>query len=69
LKQSEDDKTWPTSIIAEVGWPSEGGENCGGATGACSGGEEGAVASVDGMNEFMEGWVCESLRNGTAYFW
>ena len=69
LKQSEDDKTWPTSIIAEVGWPSEGGENCGGATGACSGGEEGAVASVEGMNEFMEGWVCESLRNGTAYFW
>jgi exo-beta-1,3-glucanase (GH17 family) len=69
LKQSEDDKTWPTSIIAEVGWPSEGGENCGGATGACSSGEEGAVASVEGMNEFMEGWVCESLRNGTAYFW
>jgi hypothetical protein len=27
------------------------------------------VASVEGMNEFMEGWVCESLRNGTAYFW
>jgi exo-beta-1,3-glucanase (GH17 family) len=69
LKQSEDGVGWPGSIIAEVGWPSEGGENCGGATGACSGGEAGAVASVEGMNEFMEGWVCESLRNGTAYFW
>jgi exo-beta-1,3-glucanase (GH17 family) len=61
LKQSEDGVGWPGSIIAEVGWPSEGGTNCGG--------EEGAVASVDGMNEFMEGWVCESLRNGTTYFW
>jgi len=68
-EQSGGEDGWPGSIIAEVGWPSEGGENCGGATGACGGGEEGAVASVEGMNEFMEGWVCGSLRNGTTYFW
>lgn len=37
--------------------------------GVCASGEEGAVASVEGLNEFLDGWVCESLRNGTTYFW
>jgi len=69
LKSGSPDKGWPGSIIAEVGWPSEGGTNCGGATGSCGDGEEGAVASVEGLNEFMDGWVCEALRNGTTYFW
>lgn len=68
-KGGGDGKDWPGSIIAEVGWPSEGGTNCGGATGVCAAGEEGAVASVEGLNEFLDGWVCESLRNGTTYFW
>jgi len=63
------EKAWPGSIVSEVGWPSDGGTNCGGKTGVCADGEEGAVASVEGMNEFMAGWVCEALRNGTTYFW
>ena len=62
-------KGWPGSIIAEVGWPSEGGTNCGGTDGSCASGEEGAVAGIDELNEFMEGWVCPSLDNGTTFFW
>ncbi|KAL1589951.1 hypothetical protein WHR41_01376 [Cladosporium halotolerans] len=62
-------KNWPRSIIAEVGWPSAGGTNCGGSDGTCSAGEEGATAGVQEMNAFMEGWVCPSLSNGTTYFW
>lgn len=23
----------------------------------------------DELNEFMEGWVCPSMANGTTYFW
>lgn len=67
--QSAEGKGWPGSIIAEVGWPSDGGTNCGGSDGSCGSGEEGATAGVDEMNEFMEGWVCQSLKNGTTYFW
>jgi exo-beta-1,3-glucanase (GH17 family) len=52
-------------VIAEVGWPSGGGTNCGGAD-TCTGG---SVAGVDEMNQFMEDWVCPSLNNGTEYFW
>lgn len=66
---SSDGKGWPGSIIAEVGWPSDGGENCGGKDGSCLQGQEGAVAGVDELNEFMDGWVCQSLSNGTTYFW
>ncbi|KAI9657311.1 MAG: hypothetical protein M1821_002991 [Bathelium mastoideum] len=56
------------SVISEVGWPSEGGNDCG--TGAaCPNPTAGAVASVPNMNSFMEGFVCESLKNGTNYFW
>lgn len=62
-------KGWPGSIIAEVGWPSDGGTNCGGMDGSCKQGQEGAVAGISEMNEFMEGWVCESLKNGTTFFW
>jgi exo-beta-1,3-glucanase (GH17 family) len=52
-------------VIAEVGWPSGGGTNCGGAD-SCT---QGSVAGVDEMNQFMEDWICPSLKNGTEYFW
>ncbi|KAF2230004.1 glycoside hydrolase family 17 protein [Viridothelium virens] len=56
------------SVIAEVGWPSEGGNDCGTDDG-CPNPTAGAVASVPNMNTFMEGFVCQSLKNGTNYFW
>lgn len=52
-------------VIAEVGWPSGGGTDCGGAA-TCTGG---SVAGIDEMNQFMEDWICPSLKNGTEYFW
>ncbi|KAH6644085.1 glycoside hydrolase superfamily [Boeremia exigua] len=52
-------------VIAEVGWPSGGGTNCGGAA-SCTGG---SVAGIDEMNLFMEDWICPSLKNQTEYFW
>jgi exo-beta-1,3-glucanase (GH17 family) len=52
-------------VIAEVGWPTGGGTNCGGAA-SCT---KGSVAGVDEMNQFMEDWICPSLKNGTEYFW
>lgn len=54
-------------IVAEVGWPSAGGNSCGMAT--CTSDDEGSVASVENMNVFMEDWVCPSMKNGTEYFW
>lgn len=54
-------------IIAEVGWPTGGGNNCGGTT--CVSKTEGSVAGVDELNTFMQDWVCPSLKNGTDYFW
>lgn len=53
------------NIISETGWPSDGGTDCGGAT-TCTGG---AVASIENMNTFMNDFVCQSLANGTNYFW
>jgi exo-beta-1,3-glucanase (GH17 family) len=52
-------------VIAEVGWPSGGGKSCGEAD-TCT---KGSVAGVDEMNQFMEDWVCPSLKNQTEYFW
>ena len=54
-------------VVSEVGWPSEGGNNCGDRK--CTTEKEGSVASIEGMNTLMEDWVCESLKNGTDYFW
>ena len=54
------------NIIAEIGWPTKGGTNCGDGTSSC---KQGSVASVDGVNELLEGWVCDALTNGTNYFW
>lgn len=64
--------TYPTQIISEIGWPSQGGNDCGVATDpafGCTSETDGAVASVANMNTFMEGWVCEALGNGTTFFW
>lgn len=56
-------------IISETGWPSGGGTDCGGATGACTSGQAGSVAGAHGMNTFLENWVCSALSNETEYFW
>ena len=55
-------------IVSEVGWPSEGGNACGPDI-ECTNDKQGSVASVEGINTLMEDWVCESLKNGTNYFW
>ena len=54
-------------VVSEVGWPSGGGNNCGQAP-TCSTGQ-GSVAGIDEMNKFMEDYVCQSLKNGTDFFW
>lgn len=53
-------------VIAEVGWPSAGGKNCGEGPSSCPGG---SVAGIDEMNQFMEDWICPSMKNKTEYFW
>ena len=55
------------NIISEVGWPSAGGNDCG--QGTCTSKVQGSVAGIDEMNTFMEDFVCQSLKNGTDYFW
>jgi exo-beta-1,3-glucanase (GH17 family) len=52
-------------VIAEVGWPSAGGKNCGQAP-SC---DKGSVAGIDELNKFMEDWICPRKANGTEYFW
>ncbi|KAK5150085.1 hypothetical protein LTR04_006894 [Oleoguttula sp. CCFEE 6159] len=60
--------SYPTNVIGEVGWPSGGGNDCG--TGAaCASPTAGSVAGVNEMNMFMDNFVCQSLKNGTTYFW
>lgn len=55
------------NIISETGWPTGGGTDCG--TDSVSKCANGAVASVEGLNQFLEDWVCPALKNGTNYFW
>lgn len=55
------------NIIAETGWPSQGGTDCG--TTEVTDCPDASVAGIDEMNTFMEGWVCQALTNGTNYFW
>lgn len=54
------------NIISEVGWPSQGGTNCGvaGVTDC----PNASKAGIPEMNLFMENWVCQALTNGTQYF-
>ncbi|KAF2758987.1 glycoside hydrolase [Pseudovirgaria hyperparasitica] len=54
-------------IVSEVGWPSAGGNSCGSAT--CTSETQGSIAGIDEMNTFMENYVCQSLANGTEFFW
>lgn len=64
--------TYPTHIIAEIGWPTQGGNDCGVATDAnfgCTSDTDGAVASLDNLNTFMGDWVCGAMDNGTTFFW
>ncbi|KAK5076615.1 hypothetical protein LTR64_005905 [Lithohypha guttulata] len=62
-----DDKS--RQIIAETGWPSGGGTDCGNAANVCAADQTGSVASIDNLNKFMDDWVCQALDNGTNYFW
>ena len=55
------------NIISEIGWPSEGGNDCGAAT--CTSSTQGSIAGIAQMNTFMDNFVCQSLTNGTNYFW
>lgn len=56
------------NIIAETGWPSAGGNDCGG-PGKCPSSTDGSIAGIDEMNTFMDTFVCQALTNGTNYFW
>jgi len=56
------------NIISETGWPSAGGTDCGTDATTCPTGS-GSVAGIDEMNKFMDDFVCQSLTNGTNYFW
>ncbi|PNS18072.1 Glucan 1,3-beta-glucosidase BGL2 [Sphaceloma murrayae] len=58
----------PRNIISEVGWPSGGGNDCG-TTAQCTAPDQGSVAGVPEMNQFMDDWVCGANANGTMYFW
>ena len=55
------------NIISEVGWPSGGGNDCGPVN--CTSDTQGSIAGIDEMNTFMDSFVCQSLANGTDYFW
>lgn len=56
------------NVIAETGWPSQGGTACGNEWETdCP---DRAVAGIDELNIFMEDWVCRALKNGgPEYFW
>ncbi|KAK4125359.1 glycoside hydrolase family 17 protein [Parathielavia appendiculata] len=55
------------NVIAETGWPSQGGMACG--TELETNCPDRAVAGIDELNTFMEDWVCRALDDGTEYFW
>lgn len=57
--------TTKQNVIAEVGWPSAGGTDCGTAT-SCT---TGSVAGIEQMNTFMDNFICQSLENKTNFFW
>jgi exo-beta-1,3-glucanase (GH17 family) len=57
-----------TQIISEVGWPSQGGNDCAPAT-TCPDPTSGAVSGISEMNTFMDTFVCQTIANGTDYFW
>lgn len=57
--------TTKQDVISETGWPSGGGTDCGEASSCVNG----SVAGIDGMNTYMDTFVCQSLTNKTNYFW
>lgn len=59
--------TQKKNLIAETGWPSGGGSHCGAV--ACTSDNQGSIAGIDEMNTFMGDFVCQSLTNGTEFFW
>jgi exo-beta-1,3-glucanase (GH17 family) len=66
------DITYPKQVISEIGWPTEGGNDCGVAADpayGCKSDTDGAVASLDNLNTFLDTWVCDALNNGTTFFW
>ena len=56
------------NVISETGWPSGGGTDCGTDATTCAPGS-GSAGGIDEMNKFMDDFVCQSLTNGTNYFW
>ena len=61
------DGTNKENIIAEVGWPTGGGNYCN--PNPCEKKTDGSVAGIKELNKFMEDWICPALENGTNYFW
>ncbi|PWN47378.1 glycoside hydrolase [Violaceomyces palustris] len=58
----------PTAYIAETGWPS-GANDTAHMTYVNEAGEKtGAVAGVDQLQTFLDGYVCNANKNGTGYF-
>ena len=54
-------------VVSEVGWPSGGGTRCPETLQSCPG--QGSVAGIEEMNKFMDTYICQSLSNGTDFFW
>lgn len=59
--------TTKKNVISEVGWPSDGGNCCGAVN--CTSSTQGSIAGIDELNQFLGSFVCQSLANGTDYFW
>ncbi|KAI1778731.1 glycoside hydrolase family 17 protein [Hypoxylon cercidicola] len=55
------------NVISEIGWPTQGGTECG--SDSVTDCPNGSVAGVDELNTLMENWVCQALENSTNYFW
>ena len=56
------------NYIGETGWPTKGGMSCGYDTTKLTC-DNGSVAGIPELNDFMEQWICPALANGTNYFW
>ena len=57
------------NVISEVGWPSQGGTDCAPLNPPCPDMTAGAVSGVPEMVTFLGDWVCQTMKNGTEYFW
>lgn len=59
----------PKAYIAETGWPSGANETSQLTYVNDNGQATGAVAGLDNLQTFLDGYVCEANKNGTGYFW